>query len=149
MASFGQRLKELRLSLGLSQEELANKFSVSKQAISQYERGLRFPKDYEQIADFFNVDMDYLMGRTDFTTRIVRGASNVTPIFGPSGSLSPEEHAVVTGYRAADQPTKTVVKRLLNVEHEEPVLNAAHDMGATEEEKQRADDIMMNDDEWK
>lgn len=33
--------------------------------------------------------------------------------------------------------------------HEEPVLNAAHDMGATEEEKQRADDIMMNDDEWK
>jgi hypothetical protein len=31
----------------------------------------------------------------------------------------------------------------------EPILNAAHDMGATEEEKQRADDIMMNDDEWK
>ena len=35
------------------------------------------------------------------------------------------------------------------VEYKEPILNAAHDMGATEEEKQRADDIMMNDDEWK
>ena len=35
------------------------------------------------------------------------------------------------------------------VRYKEPILNAAHDMGATEEEKQRADDIMMNDDEWK
>lgn len=35
------------------------------------------------------------------------------------------------------------------VRYKEPILNAAHDMGATEEEKQRADAIMMNDDEWK
>ncbi|MGI6041008.1 MAG: LexA family protein [Candidatus Alectryocaccobium sp.] len=71
MASFGERLKYLRLKKELSQDELAKIFGVSKQAISQYERGLRTPKDYEQIADFFNVDLDYLMGRSDFYTRLV------------------------------------------------------------------------------
>ena len=65
MATFGQRLRELRLRRHLSQDQLSEALGVSKQAISQYERGIRFPKDYEQIADFFNVGLDYLMGRED------------------------------------------------------------------------------------
>ncbi len=50
MATFGQRLRELRLRRHLSQDQLSEALGVSKQAISQYERGIRFPKDYEQIA---------------------------------------------------------------------------------------------------
>lgn len=71
MATFGERLKELRTARSLSQTELAKALGISKQAVSQYERGLRFPKDYDQIADYFNVDMDYLMGRSDVTTKIL------------------------------------------------------------------------------
>lgn len=65
MATFGQRLRELRKRKGMSQEQLAIVLGVSKQAVSQYERDLRFPKDYAQIADFFNVNVDYLIGRED------------------------------------------------------------------------------------
>lgn len=39
-----------------------------------YEAGNRVPhrEDLENIADFFNVDIDYLLGRTDKTTLIPR-----------------------------------------------------------------------------
>lgn len=63
MATFGERLKDLRTKKHLTQSQLADALGVSKQAISQYENGIRTPKDYEQIADFFNVNLDYLLGR--------------------------------------------------------------------------------------
>lgn len=56
MATFGERLKDLRTKKHLTQSQLADALGVSKQAISQYENGIRTPKDYEQIADFFNID---------------------------------------------------------------------------------------------
>ena len=73
MTTFNERLKELRNVKKLSQRELAEELSVSKSAISMYESGAREPDHEmtEKIADYFNVDMDYLMGRTDVTMRFV------------------------------------------------------------------------------
>ena len=64
---FKDRLKELRMMKGLSQVALADKLDVSKSTIGAYETGDRSPsrEGLEQIADFFNVDMDYLLGRDD------------------------------------------------------------------------------------
>ena len=70
MGSFQSVLKSLRKSFGLTQHELANKLDVSRSTIGMYENGSREP-DYETletIADFFNVDTDYLLGRTTKTT---------------------------------------------------------------------------------
>lgn len=64
---FGQRLRELRKSRDLSQGDLANLLGVTRQAVSQYELGVREP-NYEilqKIADCFRVDMDYLLGRVN------------------------------------------------------------------------------------
>lgn len=70
MGSFQSVLKSLRKSFGLTQDEYANKLDVSRSTIGMYENGSREP-DYETleaIADFFNVDTDYLLGRTTKTT---------------------------------------------------------------------------------
>ena len=64
-------LKQLRKEKNLTQEELARELNISKSAISMYENGNRKP-DYETleiIADFFNVDMEYLWGKTDIRKR--------------------------------------------------------------------------------
>lgn len=63
---FANRLKKLRSEHGLNQQELANIAGVSKSAISMYENGNRLPEleTFEKIADYFNVDMDYLKGRS-------------------------------------------------------------------------------------
>lgn len=67
MATFSERLKSLRSEKGWSQQRLADELNLSKSSINMYERGEREPgfETMEAIADTFNVDMDYLYGRTD------------------------------------------------------------------------------------
>ena len=64
---FGKRLRELREEKGLPQVDLGKLFNLSKQAISSYETGgsLPPPETLQKFADFFNVSVDYLLGRTD------------------------------------------------------------------------------------
>lgn len=68
MASFATRLKELRTEAKLTQQDLADTIKVSKSTISMYENGKRLPEyeTLEAIADYFNVDMDYLTGKSDY-----------------------------------------------------------------------------------
>lgn len=75
MSVFNERLKELRKASKLTQEEFGEKVGVSKSAVSMWERGKRHPDvpKFEEIADFFNVDMDYLVGKdcaADITEKI-------------------------------------------------------------------------------
>ena len=70
---YSERIKNLRKSRHLTQEELAKKLDVTKQTISQYERGVRRPDvpTIDALCDFFNVSSDYLLGRDDVTVRLV------------------------------------------------------------------------------
>lgn len=67
MSSFKQRLKELREEYGLSLQEVADKCGISKSAVYLYELGKRNPKQkaLEELSCLFNVDIDYLLGKTD------------------------------------------------------------------------------------
>ena len=70
MGDFQNVFKRLRMSSGYTQSELAKRLNISKSTISMYENGNREPdfETLELIADFFNIDIDYLLGRTDKTT---------------------------------------------------------------------------------
>ena len=73
------RLKELREQRRLNQEGMALQLNVSQSTISAYEVGERTP-DLETliaIANFFNVSIDYLVGRSDIKQSIKR--SDLTP----------------------------------------------------------------------
>lgn len=63
----GNRLVELRKEKGLTQEELAKALNISRSALSLYEIGKRDPdtETLKKIAEYFNVSIDYLLGRTD------------------------------------------------------------------------------------
>ena len=62
-----ERLKVLRERRHMSQVFLGMELSISQNAISQYETGVREPdnKTLIAIADYFDVSIDYLLGRTD------------------------------------------------------------------------------------
>ena len=72
MSKFSTVFKNLRINNGYTQQELANRLGVSRSAVGMYENGEREPdfETLEAIADFFNVDMDYLMGRSNKITTI-------------------------------------------------------------------------------
>ncbi len=61
------RLKELRKKKGISQLRLATELNTTQNSISRYETGEREPGIAEliKIADYFNVSVDFLIGRTD------------------------------------------------------------------------------------
>lgn len=61
------RLKELRQKNGLSQQALADKFTLSQQSIYKYEHGLAEPDidTLKKLAGLFNVSIDYLVGYCD------------------------------------------------------------------------------------
>ncbi len=73
MEKYSNRVRELRLAKSLSQEQLAEKIGLTKQAISQYERGERNPSMtvLDALCDFFNVSSDYLLGKDSVTLRFV------------------------------------------------------------------------------
>lgn len=43
MKVFGERIRELRIEMGLSQGEVANLAGISRQALTNYESGVREP----------------------------------------------------------------------------------------------------------
>ncbi|MBE6605409.1 MAG: helix-turn-helix transcriptional regulator [Ruminococcaceae bacterium] len=61
------KLKEIRKQHNLSQLKLAIDLNMSQNTISRYENGEREPGLTELIliADYFNISIDYLLGRTD------------------------------------------------------------------------------------
>lgn len=64
--SFNEKLLTLRKNAGMSQDALAEKLGVTRQAVSKWELGTAMPetKSIVQIAQVFSVTTDYLLGYT-------------------------------------------------------------------------------------
>lgn len=67
MANLPERMLALRKSRGLKQEEAAQLSGVSYMSYRRYETGEREPtaSTLWKIADFYDVSVDYLIGRSD------------------------------------------------------------------------------------
>jgi len=63
----GERLLDLRLDRGLTQKEVADKLSVSKHTIANYEKERTAPniEMLKSLSTFYNTSVDYLVGVTD------------------------------------------------------------------------------------
>ena len=67
MEIIAERLRVLRESVGLSQNKLGKLFGLPQATINRYEHDQTTPsiKAFLQYADYFNVSLDYIFGRTD------------------------------------------------------------------------------------
>ena len=76
--TFGAKLKNIRISMGLSQEEFAKKLNTTKQVISRYETEQRTPKITiaQEYADVLGISLhDLIDNNVDFPS-----AENIIPI---------------------------------------------------------------------
>lgn len=71
MAKLSDRIKSLRLSANMTQEEFGKKFGIVKSTVSLYESGKSTPNDQikKQICDYFDTSLDYLLGNSDVKSR--------------------------------------------------------------------------------
>lgn len=62
-----EKIKELREERGLSRQQVADALDLSLTAIAGYEQGYRIPRieNLQDLAKFFKVSIDYLVGSTD------------------------------------------------------------------------------------
>ena len=104
MGKFHQVFKQLRLDRGLTQDQISQALGITKQAVSHYERGTREPKQemLEAIADYFNVDINYLLGHAPMTSQI----------------LSDDEHRLITAYRQATPELRSAAYAVLKIREE-------------------------------
>ena len=101
---FGKALSTLRKSADMTQNEVADRLNLSRQAISKYERGESFPdiSVLVMIADLFHVTLDQLigygepthgeslilenvaMGKSDIVAENIADVVNLAPLLKPS-----------------------------------------------------------------
>ncbi|MED1205613.1 helix-turn-helix domain-containing protein [Heyndrickxia acidicola] len=64
---FAQRMRELRKTFHLTQQDVADHLGKAKSTVAGYEKGVRRPKldDLNKLADLFNTSTDYILGITD------------------------------------------------------------------------------------
>lgn len=112
----GKRIKEARLRLGLTQEELAEKIGVTKGAIANYEKNTSHPKEPIMYAliDTLGVDANYLF-------------QDCVKLPKSSAPFTEKEKAVVIAYRAHPE-MQNAVDTLLGVQ---PQNNIANDVAET------------------
>ena len=78
ISTFSSRLKVLRQSKNLRQEQVAKLVGVNKSAISSYENNLRQPS-YDilvRLANLYRVSTDYLLGQTNSRTLDLSGLTD-------------------------------------------------------------------------
>lgn len=64
MVEFGEKIKHIREEKGMTQQTLAEKLYVTRQAVSRWECGARYPDllTAKKIAKILNVSLDELLG---------------------------------------------------------------------------------------
>ncbi len=94
MREFKDILIGLRKSRGMTQDRLSDALGITKQALSHYERGTRYPKKdtLDAMADYFNVDMNYLTGRSTVTSVLC------DPVSSPSPDLDSDDQELLSKY---------------------------------------------------
>lgn len=110
---FAERLRELRLENGLTQDQLATKTGLSHGCIAMLEIEKRAPtgQTLEVFADFFQCSIDYLLGRED-------DFGNIT-VQGREPALSPDEKKLLDDYRALNTKNRMHVSAYAAIRREE------------------------------
>lgn len=101
------RIKEIRSKKGITQSELASYLGIAQNTLSYWENG-KFDIDNVslcKIADYFQVSVDYLLGRD-------------RDLVDTKDTLSLEEKQLIKKYRLLDPYGQKAVNHMLDIEYE-------------------------------
>lgn len=144
---FSQNLRYYMSLNNKEQIDLINDLGFNKSAVSTWCNGTRLPRmdKVNMLAEYFKINRSDLI------------EERVQPIVDTSSQIYCEtdsESELVLSYRELNDSNKqkctAYTKTLLATQQMEDdlILNAAHDDGATPEQKRHADSIMQDPSEW-
>jgi predicted transcriptional regulators len=161
----GERIKELRNKLGISQVDFADRIKVSKQTLYKYENNIitNIPSDkIEAAARICNVSPSYLMGWEDEDEmRMIEEQAKEYQNYAIDellGWVSDDVANHIREYMKLSADHKKLVdkymEKIISIQEMDDILElkAAHervDAKITEDMKNHDSDIMNDDSEWK
>ncbi len=108
MPKLSDRIRELRKSVDMTQEEFGQKFGVVKSTVSLYESGKSTPNDEikRKICEYFDVSLDYLHGLTN------RKQSDDASIFQNSSMISTGHPTIAYWIEKTGLDRSAIAKRM-------------------------------------
>jgi transcriptional regulator with XRE-family HTH domain len=141
---FSEKLKTLRLSLNLSQSELAQRTGISERTVYSYEQLGKFPRagNILKLSDALGVSPNYLLDRTDTPDEKGSFLIEVREKFGTKGAAEAEEllrrtTALFAGGEIDEASKDTFFRSLMEV-YLESKQEAALKFGAKNKRKKRS-----------
>lgn len=103
MKNYGEILRELRLSRGLTLKDIENYTGINNGNMSRWERGENLPSIYfcEQLAEFYGITLDELVGGIDPINKV--SPSPTAP------QLSAEDKNLLSAYHGLDRPLQSLL----------------------------------------
>ena len=116
MAKISERIRTLRKSEHLSQEQFGNLFGIAKTTVSSYERNNSVPDDELKIkiCKYFKVSLDYLIGITDIKQSFSTQSSDPA-----EPTMNEKEIRVLFAYRTHPE-MQPAVDKLLGIDTDAP-----------------------------
>ena len=123
---FGDKFRQERKKQGLTQKEAAQGLGINVRMITRYENNLAFPRTkeaYKKIADFFDVDVNYLL------TEDEEFAVEASEKYGSRGmkqarALLDDMSGLFAGGTLSDEDRDTVMKAMQDIYWEAKQRNA-------------------------
>ena len=108
----GKRLTELRNKLGLSQEQMADELGVKRSTYAKWEKDTNQPtRKLKDIAAYFHVSTDYILGRTDTPD------ASPAPPAASAPPITPQDRELLRKYHELDQRGRQAVLDTIEREH--------------------------------
>lgn len=94
---FGDIFKELRLEKKLSQDKIAEDLEISQPLIAKWEshQSTPSPEMLDYIADYFNVSVDYLIGRSKYRNLEANNSELDNVLFSKAKDLTDDEKKTI------------------------------------------------------
>lgn len=158
----GERVKEIRKSLKMNQADFGKKLGVGKTAVSKLELGENTLTDQmaKSICREYNVNNLYLQtGKGEMFSAL---PESILDELCEEYGMDDLDRSIVSSYLQLSDAERAAIKKYVqnlidsnkkeaekaSSESEPDELEAAHDDGATAEQKKHADDIMHDPSEW-
>lgn len=108
-----EKLKALREQKGMSQADCAKAMNIDRTTYAKYENGGSIRRNVEKLAAFFNVSVDYLLGRTDEPGGFQNGDGGNEAV-AEKEVKTVKSKAYVELHRLIDELPRSDVEELLN-----------------------------------
>lgn len=114
--NLAEKLRMCRKGMNLSQEQLAEKLCVSRQAVTKWEsdKGIPNIESLQALAKLFNVSIEYLLEDNDLVNNEIKESIDVTEYIKTKNDKSIFDVIVKQKYSDANVITPLIKRKLLN-----------------------------------